>query len=82
MHPNIAEAQKRLEAAKAAYGASVASINAQYLKSLVGGGSKADIAAVNKLRASFLDVSDVATFDPAAALEQPADAPAPKARKK
>lgn len=83
MHPNLAEAEKQLAIAKDAYGAAVAAIDRQYLKGVIGAGGATNVAAVNRIRASFTDVSDVATIAPARALEQPAAAgAAPKAAKK
>ena len=77
-HPQIVEAEKRLEAAKEAYGQAVTAIDRQYLKPLVGGDPSA-LKDVNRLRRSFVDVSEVADIAPAAALEQPAaPAVAPK----
>lgn len=83
MHANLIEAQKRLEAAKEAYGHAVRSIDRQYLKPVIALGQAKEIAAVNTIRKSFVDVADVATVEPGAAMEQPeAQKPAAKGGKK
>lgn len=71
MHANIAEAQKRLTLAQEQYGKAVEAIDRQYLKPIIAAGDAKDIAAVNAIRESFVDVSAVATVAAGAALEQP-----------
>lgn len=74
-HPQIAEAQKALDAAKEAYVYAVRAIEGQYVKALVGAG---EIAGVNALRGAYRTLPEL-RYERTSGLHQPA---APRAAKK
>lgn len=78
-HPAIVEAEKRLAAAKDAYGHAVAGI-ARSLKPVVAA-DPATVPAANRVLAAAADVVDAVACLPFAAAAQPAAA-VPKAAKK